>query len=343
MPCFTGISSLFAYSGAMTKPSPAMNESSFDAIASARRVLQREAEGLKALETALDGTFVTLVDLVYALKGRLIVSGMGKSGHIARKIAATLASTGTPAYFVHPAEASHGDLGMIAEGDAVLCLSNSGETAELRDIIGYTRRFGIPLIALVRREGSILVESADIAVVLPEVPEASPTGAPTTSTLMMLAYGDALAMALLEKRGFTSADFGVFHPGGKLGKAFIRCADIMHAGDELPLVSEATPMEQVLITMTAKRFGCAGVVDGQGNLIGVITDGDLRRHMGDALLKQRAADVMTQAPVSVTSQQLAAEALGVMNGKSITCLFVVDHGKPVGILHVHDCLRAGIM
>ena len=327
---------------ANTSPSTAPG-GAFDAIESARRVLRREAEGLKALESALDGSFIALVDLVYNLKGRLIISGMGKSGHIGRKIAATLASTGTPSYFVHPAEASHGDLGMITEGDAVLCLSNSGETSELRDIIGYTRRFSIPLIALVRRAGSILVESADIAVVLPETPEASPTGAPTTSTLMMLAYGDALAMALLEKRGFTSDDFGVFHPGGKLGKAFIRCADIMHDGDELPLVAETETMQNVLITMTAKRFGCAGVLDASGSLTGVITDGDLRRHMGEGLIHQTAAKVMTKAPITVSSPQLVAEALGIMNSKSVTCLFVVDAGKPVGILHVHDCLRAGVM
>ncbi len=315
----------------------------FNAVESAKRVLRCEVDGLKALESALDDSFVALVNLVYGLKGRLIISGMGKSGHIARKIAATLASTGTPSYFVHPAEASHGDLGMITEGDAVLCLSNSGETAELRDIIGYTRRFSIPLIALVRRAGSVLVESADIAVVLPESPEASPTGAPTTSTLMMLAYGDALAMALLEKRGFTSTDFGIFHPGGKLGKAFIRCADIMHKGDELPLVSESEPMEKVLLTMTAKRFGCAGVVDASGKLLGVITDGDLRRHMGNTLLAEKASHVMTKAPITVTPQQLAAEALGIMNSKNITCLFAVESGKPIGIVHVHDCLRAGVM
>lgn len=328
---------------AMTNPSLKSQSASFDAISSAKRVLRQEAEGLAALETALDASFTALVDLVHGLKGRLIISGMGKSGHIGRKIAATLASTGTPSYFVHPAEASHGDLGMITEGDAVLCLSNSGETAELRDIIGYTRRFSIPLIALVRRAGSVLVESADIAIVLPEVPEASPTGAPTTSTLMMLAYGDALAMALLEKRGFTSADFGVFHPGGKLGKAFIRCSDIMHTGDELPLVPEAEPMQKVLLTMTAKRFGCAGVVGADGKLLGVITDGDLRRHMGESLLSLNAAKVMTKTPITVSSTQLAAEALGIMNSKSITCLFVVDAGVPVGILHVHDCLRAGVM
>lgn len=314
----------------------------FDVLASARAVVHREMEGLQALESALDERFVRAVECVFGLKGRLIVSGMGKSGHIGRKIAATLASTGTPSHFVHPSEASHGDLGMITPDDAVLCLSNSGETAELRDIIAYTRRFSIPLIALVRRSGSVLVEAADIALVLPEIPEASPTGAPTTSTLMMLAIGDALAVALLEKRGFTSEDFGVFHPGGKLGKAFIRCQDLMHSGDELPLVTEQAPMREVLLTMTAKRFGCAGVVDAQGKLVGLITDGDLRRHMDKALLEQPASAIMTKNPVTIAPAQLAAEALGIMNSRSITCLFVKQEERPVGILHIHDCLRSGI-
>jgi len=305
--------------------------------------VHQEMQGLQALESALDERFVRIVDLVHGLKGRLIISGMGKSGHIARKMAATFASTGTPSYFVHPSEASHGDLGMITKDDAVLCLSNSGETAELRDIIAYTRRFGIPLIALVRRSGSVLVDAADIALVLPEIPEASPIGAPTTSTLMMLAVGDALAVTLLEKRGFTKEEFGVFHPGGKLGKAFIRCDDLMHSDNELPLVSLQAPMKDVLLAMTAKRFGCAGVVDQQGALCGLITDGDLRRHMEANLLDRKAADVMTSNPVTVTPGQLAAEALGIMNSKSITCLFVVENAKPVGILHIHDCLRAGIL
>jgi arabinose-5-phosphate isomerase len=310
---------------------------------SARRVIAREIEGLKALDNSLNGEFVRLVELVFGLKGRLIVTGMGKSGHIARKIAATLASTGTPAYFVHPAEASHGDLGMITGDDAVLALSNSGETAELRDVIGYTRRFKIPLIALVRREGSVLEEAADIAAVLPDIPEASPTGAPTTSTLMMLAYGDALAVALLEKRGFTTEDFGVFHPGGKLGRAFIRCENVMHGAEELPLVGLEEPMKNVILTMTTQRFGCAGVVDAAGLLVGIITDGDLRRHIEDsALLAQTAQGIMTKSPVTVSPQQLAAEALRILNERSITCLFVVSEGRPVGIVHIHDCLRAGI-
>lgn len=312
-------------------------------LASARAVIAREVEGLEAVAGALDDRFVALVDRVAHLTGRVIISGMGKSGHIGRKIAATLASTGTPAHFVHPSEASHGDLGMITADDLVLCLSNSGETHELRDIIAYTRRFSIPLVALVRRAGSVLVESADIAIVLPEVPEASPIGVPTTSTTMMLAYGDALAIALLEQKGFSRADFGVFHPGGKLGSQFTRVSALMHAGDELPLVAADAPMQQVLLTMTAKRFGCAGVVDIAGAMVGIVTDGDLRRHMGTDLMQLTAAQVMTAHPVTITPTMLAAEALGIMNSKSITCLFALTEGKPVGILHIHDCLRAGVM
>lgn len=314
-----------------------------DILASARAVINREVEGLEALAAALDDSFIALVEKIATLKGRVIVSGMGKSGHIARKIAATLASTGTPAHFVHPSEASHGDLGMITPDDLVLCLSNSGETHELRDIIDYTRRFAIPLAGIARRAGSVLLESADIAIVLPEVPEASPIGAPTTSTTMMLAYGDALAVALLEKRGFSKADFGVYHPGGKLGSQFLRVSSLMHTGDELPLVEEATPMQHVLLTMTAKRFGCAGVVNGAGQMTGIVTDGDLRRHMESNLISKSAHEVMTKNPVTVTPATLAAEALGIMNAKSITCLFVVEEGKPAGILHIHDCLRAGVV
>lgn len=320
------------------KPTP-----TFDALASARAVIAREIVGLEAVAAALDEKFEALVTAVAGLKGRIIISGMGKSGHIGKKIAATLASTGTPAYFVHPSEASHGDLGMITPDDLVLCLSNSGETHELRDIIAYTRRFSIPLVALVRRAESVLVEAADIAIVLPAVPEASPIGVPTTSTTMMLAFGDALAVALMERKGFSKTDFGVYHPGGKLGAQFIRVADLMHKADELPLVEADTPMQQVLLTMTQKRFGCAGVVDASGVMLGIVTDGDLRRHMEQNLMAKTAHAVMTKNPVTITPATLAAEALGIMNSKSITCLFALEAGKPVGILHIHDCLRAGIM
>ncbi|MBN66518.1 MAG: KpsF/GutQ family sugar-phosphate isomerase [Rickettsiales bacterium] len=313
-------------------------------IASGKYVLEQEIKGLQAVSDTLDERFEAVVELFASIKGRVIISGMGKSGHIANKIAATMASTGTPAFFVHPSEASHGDLGMITPDDAVLLLSNSGETAELSDLIAFTRRFSIPLVGMVRRSTSTLVDAADIAIVLPEIPEASPTGAPTTSTAMMLAYGDAVAIALLERKGFTPEDFHVLHPGGKLGKAFMRVKDLMHGADELPLVQTDLPMQDVLIEMTAKRFGCVGVVNSEGVLQGIITDGDLRRHMGDDLLSQTAGGVMTQGAVTTTPKMLAAEALGIMNAKAITCLFALDEAqKPVGIIHIHDCLRAGVM
>jgi arabinose-5-phosphate isomerase len=270
---------------------------------------------------------------------------MGKSGHIGRKIAATLASTGTPALYVHPAEASHGDLGMITGDDAVLALSNSGETPELADIVAYTRRFSIPLLAIVGRAVSSLAQAADLTLVLPARPEACPIGlAPTTSSTAMLALGDALAVALLERRGFGAYDFGLLHPGGKLGKKLVRVDDIMHRGDELPLVGLAAPMSEVLLEMTAKRLGCVGVVNGRGTLTGIITDGDLRRHMEDGLLGRRAAEIMTAAPKTIRPQALAAEALAVMNQaeRPFTVIFVVEGQRPVGALHMHDCLRAGV-
>jgi len=313
------------------------------ALAAAYEVIDREIEGLQAVKDALGEQFLQLVETIHHLKGRVILSGIGKSAHIARKIAATMASTGTPAYFVHAAEASHGDLGMITQGDLVFCLSNSGETKELADVVAYAKRHKHTLVGLVRRAESSLAKDADIAIILPAVPEASPTGAPTTSTTMMLAYGDALAIALLEKRGFTKTDFGKYHPGGKLGTQFIRVASLMHQGDELPLSPLSAPMQEVLLTMTAKRFGCAGIVGNDGLLKGLITDGDLRRHMRDGLLQLTAENVMTANPVTVTPHTLAAEALAIMNEKSITALFVVDGGKPVGILHIHDILRAGVM
>lgn len=311
-------------------------------IASASAVLEQQIKGLQALKDSLDGAFAAALDVIAATKGRLIISGMGKSGHVARKIAATMASTGTPAYFVHPGEASHGDLGMITQADTVMLLSNSGETAELSDIIAYCKRFSIPLIGMVRRHTSTLVEESTVALVLPDTAEASPTGAPTTSTTMMMALGDALAVALLERRGFTREEFHVYHPGGKLGQAFTRVESLMHTGGEVPLVKPETPMSEALLVMTAKRFGCAGVVD-NGVLIGVVTDGDLRRHMNESLMEMDAKAVMTKSPVTIHAHALATEALAVMNSKSITSLFVVDEaGKPVGIIHIHDCLRAGI-
>jgi arabinose-5-phosphate isomerase len=302
-----------------------------------------ESEALQALARSLDRRFVATIDTLAAVKGRVVVTGMGKSGHVARKIAATLASVGTPALYVHPAEASHGDMGMITAEDAILALSNSGETAELADLLSYARRFSIPLIGITANEASSLGEAATVTLVLPSAAEACPLGlAPTTSTTMMIALGDAVAVALLERKGFTSQDFQVLHPGGKLGRRLLRVADIMHKADEIPLVAETAPMTEALLAMTAKRFGCVGILDGQGRLTGVITDGDLRRHIRDDLLNRRAHEVMTAAPKTIRPQALASEALGLMNARSITSLFVVEADRPVGILHIHDALRAGV-
>jgi arabinose-5-phosphate isomerase len=311
----------------------------------ARRVLRTEAEALLALAEALDGRFEQAVEQLVATRGRIVVTGMGKSGHVGRKIAATLASTGTPALYVHPAEASHGDLGMITGDDAVLALSNSGETPELADIVAYTRRFSIPLLAVVGRPHSTLVDAADLALVLPPRREACPMGlAPTTSSTAMLALGDALAVALLERRGFGAREFSLLHPGGKLGKKLVRVEDLMHRGDALPLVGLETPMSEVLLEMTAKRLGCVGVLSGLGALSGIITDGDLRRHMEDGLLGRRAAEIMTPGPKTIRPQALAAEALAIMNQaeRPFTVIFVVEGKRPVGALHLHDCLRAGV-
>ncbi len=315
-------------------------------VASVRRVLLAESDALRIMaEQQTDAISQALDLLTVKGAGRVIVSGMGKSGHVARKIAATMASTGTPSMYVHPAEASHGDLGMITPHDALLALSNSGETPELTDVIQYSRRFAIPLVGMTSHPESALAQASDIALILPQVDEACPMGlAPTTSTTLMLALGDALAVALLERKGFSSADFKVFHPGGKLGRKLLKVADLMHAGDEQPLVAGSMSMGQVLLVMTNKSFGCVGVLDAGGEqLAGVITDGDLRRHMAPGLFARTAAQVMTADPKTIRSGALAAEALHVMNARSITSLFVVDEGKrPVGIVHMHDCLRAGI-
>ncbi len=311
-------------------------------ISVATRVLAQEIKGLQALAQSLDSNFTVLVGRISQLEGRVVVTGMGKSGHIARKIAATLASTGTPAIFVHPGEASHGDLGMITQKDLVIALSNSGETAELRSISEYACRFAIPLVAVVRRQESALVEAADIAFVLPEIPEATETNAPTTSTTMMLAFGDALAVALLERSGFGREEYSVFHPGGNLGAAFTKVEKLMHKGDEVPLVSPTQLMSEVLLVMTSKRFGCTAVVDAGNRLLGVITDGDLRRHMSAALMSSTAGEIMTSNPITVKPQMLAVEALNLMNSRAITNLFVAEDGIVKGILHIHDCLRAGV-
>jgi arabinose-5-phosphate isomerase len=315
--------------------------------AEVERVLRIEAEAILGLAVALDGIDEAL-DILAAAAGRVVVTGMGKSGHIARKIAATLASTGTPALFVHPAEASHGDLGMIAPGDAVLALSNSGDTPELADIVSYARRFAIPLIAVTGKTNSVLSNAANLTLLLPKAREACPLDlAPTTSTAMMMALGDALALALLQRRGFSSSDFHVLHPGGQLGRRLLRVDDIMHTGDQVPLVGPQASMQEAVLRMTTKAesgytFGCVGIVDGDGRLIGIVTDGDLRRHMGSDLLRQTAASVMTPAPKSIRPQALAAEALGFMNANRISSLFVVAEERPVGFINLHDCLMAGV-
>jgi arabinose-5-phosphate isomerase len=319
---------------------------SFDAISVGRRVLAAEGDALAAQARALDATFARAVDQLFAAKGRIVCTGMGKSGHVARKIAATLASTGTPAFFVHAAEASHGDLGMIAQDDVIVALSKSGAAPELADILAYAKRFSIPLIALTAERDSALGAAADVVIALADAAEATiEVNAPTTSTTLQIALGDALAVALLERRGFKPQDFRVFHPGGKLGAMLRTVGDLMHGADELPLVAAATPMQDALLVMTEKRWGIVGVTDGAGKLAGAITDGDLRRHI-DGLMGHTAADVMTPGPrKTVPPGMLASEALALMSdpAPAVTVLFVVDAGRPVGILHVHDILRAGVM
>ena len=320
-----------------------MTSSTTDFLATGRRVIAREAEALTALGASLDGGFAEAVETIMQAKGRVIVSGMGKSGHVGRKIAATLASTGTPAQFVHPAEASHGDLGMVMRGDVALVLSNSGETPELADIIAHTRRFDIPLIGVASRAGSTLLRQSDVALLLPPVAEACDTGiVPTSSTTMTLALGDALAIALMEHRQFTPEHFRVFHPGGKLGARLSKVSDLMHR--EPPLIRPDTPMSEALLAMSGRGFGVVGVTRDDGYLEGVITDGDLRRHM-DGLLSLTAGQVMTRCPRTIGPEALAEKAVAAMNEKKITSLFVVDpegSGNAVGLIHIHDCLRAGV-
>ena len=322
-------------------------ESAADDLGVARGVLTTEAAALVALAGVLDVRFSQAIDLLAGVSGRVVVSGMGKSGHVARKIAATFASTGTPAQFVHPAEASHGDLGMVVAGDGVLALSNSGETAELADLVAHTRRFGLPLVAVTARPASTLARAADVTLLLPPAAEACPMGlAPTSSTTMQMALGDAIAVALLTRRGFGPADFRDFHPGGRLGSRLRRVADLMHTGDDLPLVGAGTRMAEAVLTMTDKRFGCVGVVDADGRLLGIVTDGDLRRAMTPDILGRGVTELMTTRARRIGPDALAAEALRAMNAppRPITTLFVVDAAdRAVGILHIHDLLRAGVV
>ncbi len=317
------------------------------AVQSALRTLKTEANGLAALAHALDNqqgaSFAAAIALMVQAKGRIIVTGMGKSGHVGRKIAATLASTGTPAYYVHPAEASHGDLGMIQTDDVILALSWSGETVELADIINYSRRFGVGLVAITANADSTLSVEADVALVLPKAEEACPNGlAPTTSTTMQIALGDALAVALLEERGFTALDFCMFHPGGKLGARLKLVRDCMHGGDELPIAAPHTLMSEAIVTMSAKSFGCVIVITETDTLAGIITDGDLRRHMQADLMMQPVDAVMTRSPLTIPPDMLAVEALDIMEKSKRSSLIVVEGGKPVGLIRVLDLLQIGV-
>ncbi len=313
-------------------------------LAAAAAVLHGEAKGLEALAASLDDNFTRAVELLLSLKGRVAVTGMGKSGHVARKVAATLASTGTPAYFIHPAEASHGDLGMISGRDAVLAYSNSGETEEMESILLFCARRQVPVIGVTKRPASFLAAQSTVLLLLPDEPEACPIGcAPTTSTTMMMALGDALALCLLELKGFTPELFRQFHPGGRLGRRLLRASDIMHSGEAIPLVPPDAPMTEVLYTISGKRLGSTGVVEADGRLTGIITDGDLRRHMRPDFLSLTARDIMTPHPVTLPQETLAVKALALMQQRSITSIFIVDGDyKPLGLLHIHDCLKAGL-
>jgi arabinose-5-phosphate isomerase len=310
----------------------------------ARTVLALEIMGLEALQASLGDDFAAAVGLIQKAKGRLAVTGMGKSGHVARKIAATFSSTGTPALFVHPAEASHGDLGMISRDDVILALSKSGETAELGDLLAYAARWSIPVVSITSAAQSALAKAAKIALTLPDIEEAcGETFAPTTSTTMMMALGDALAVALLRARGFSASDFQGFHPGGKLGAALRKARDLMHDADALPLVALKTPMTKVVETISSGKFGCAGVVDEKGLLKGIITDGDIRRHFTRNAQNQIAEEVMTKNPHTAKPDTLAGDVLALMSKTKITALFVIENEKPVGIIHVHDCLSIGVV
>jgi arabinose-5-phosphate isomerase len=344
-PGMTAAATPAAQDGMTAAATPAAQEGMTAAatLAAARRVVAAERAGLEALEASLGQAFVDAVERLEAVTGRIVVTGMGKSGHVARKIAASLASTGTPAQFVHPAEAAHGDLGMITPADAIVALSNSGETAELEAILLHARRFAVPLVAITGRAGSTLAEAADVALILPALVEACPMGlAPTTSTTCMLALGDALAVALLERRGFSAADFAVLHPGGKLGARLLRVEQLMHRDAALPLVGTTASMAEAIVAMTGKRLGCVGVVDAEGRLVGIVTDGDLRRHLRPDLLEQPVAAIMSPRPRTIAPRALAVEALALMNRHAITVLFAVEGERPVGALHLHDCLRAGL-
>ena len=317
--------------------------SSTDDLGWAKRVIQIETEGLAALAGSLGASFIKALDILQSVKGRVVVTGMGKSGHVGRKISSTLASTGTPSFFVHPAEASHGDLGMIDRSDAVIAISNSGETPEMSDLVDYTRRFRIPLIAITSSTVGIIGEQADVTLLLPQVEEACPMGlAPTTSTIMAMALGDTISVVLMKRLGFTAEDFKLRHPGGQLGKRLLKVSDIMHTGEAVPITVGHELMSEVIPEMTAKSFGCIAIVSNSKKILGIITDGDLRRHMSDGILARCAEEVMTTNPATIRPSALASEAVLLMNEGQITNLFVVEDKSVVGIVHIHDCLRAGV-
>ncbi len=314
-------------------------------IANAKRTIDKEIEALKYMEAALDENLSKALDMMENCKGRIVVTGMGKSGHVGRKISATLASTGTPSFFVHPSEASHGDLGMLSTDDVVIAISNSGETKELSDILLYCKRFNIPLIAITKNPKSALGINSDLVLKLPDDGEACPLGlAPTSSTTATMVMGDILAVDMMERKGFSETDYKQRHPGGKLGAILRKVSDLMHSGEDMPVVDEDTSMQEALIVMTSKMLGCVGVTDKNGDLIGMITDGDLRRWMSPELMTQKVSAVMTKNPKTIRPDALAIEALKTMNttGRGITNLFVVEGKKPIGLIHIHDCLRAGV-
>lgn len=308
------------------------------------RTVNNEIDTIIKLRDSIDSNLTKALDLMQHVKGRIIITGMGKSGHIGKKIAASLASTGTPSFFVHPAEASHGDLGMITEDDVVIAISNSGESRELVDILNYCKRFGIKLISITKNVESSLGKAGDIVLCLPNNGEACPLGlAPTNSTTATLVLGDILTTGLIERKGFTKSDFNERHPGGKLGSILKRVSDLMHTGDEMPILDKNSNMQQVLIEMTSKRLGCVGFVNEDGELVGMLTDGDLRRCLNPEILNKKAFDLMTKNPKTTSKQVMASEAMKMMHDKKITNMFVVEDKKPIGVIHIHDLLNSGVM
>ncbi len=331
----------------MTTPCSAVLKDSipFNDIQYAVTTIDREIETLEILKNSLNQTLSEALDILQNTKGRVIVTGMGKSGHIGRKIAATFASTGTVSFFVHPGEASHGDLGMIADDDVIIAISYSGESKELSDILIYAKRHNIPLIAITKNPQSALGKNATLVLKLPDNGEACPLGlAPTSSTTATLVLGDVLAIDLMERRGFSAADFRQRHPGGKLGAMLCHVSDIMHKGEEIPLVKEDANMQEALLIMTEKMLGCVGIINTSGQLVGIITDGDLRRWMSPDLITEKVVKVMTKNPKVISPDALIVDAVNIMNntGRGITNLFVTEKQKPVGVIHIHDCLKAGV-